>query len=104
MRVERRAKRRVLRIGLDLLQRRVGDQPVLDARVRDVDELMDAGHFLVRRARGDEAEHPRHFHFVFVVWVARSGRADTVKEAGAGSVSHIASMAAIFIFWFSPAL
>ena len=27
-----------------------------------------------------------------------------VNEAGAGSVSHIASIAAIFIFWFSPAV
>ena len=39
-----------------------------------------------------------------VLWVARFGRPKTVKEAGAGSVFHIASMAAIFIFWFSPAV
>jgi hypothetical protein len=39
----------------------------------------------------------------FVVWVWMSGMPITVNEAGAGSVCHIASMAVIFIFWFSPA-
>ena len=38
----------------------------------------------------------------FVVSSAISGRPNSVNEAGAGSVSHIASIAAIFIFWFRP--
>ena len=39
-----------------------------------------------------------------VVWVLRSGMPKTVNDAGAGSVFHIASIAAIFIFWFKPAV
>lgn len=35
-----------------------------------------------------------------VVRCCTSGMPNTVNEAGAGSVSHIASIAAIFIFWF----
>ena len=31
--------------------------------------------------------------------LATSGKPKMVKDAGAGSVCHIASMAAIFIFW-----
>jgi len=36
-----------------------------------------------------------------VLRVATSGMPNRVNEAGGGSVSHIASIAAIFIFWFS---
>jgi hypothetical protein len=35
---------------------------------------------------------------------ATSGKPNAVNDAGAGSVCHIASMAAIFIFWFWPAV
>ena len=35
---------------------------------------------------------------------ASLGHAMRWNEAGGGSVSHIASIAAIFIFWFSPAV
>lgn len=39
------------------------------------------------------------------VWrVARSGMPKIVKLAGAASVSHIASIAATFIFWFCEAV
>ena len=40
----------------------------------------------------------------WVVWAPWSGRPTRVKHAGAGSVCHIASIAAIFIFWFWPAM
>ena len=40
----------------------------------------------------------------FVVSFAISGRPNSVNEAGGGSVSHMASIAAIFIFWFRPAV
>ena len=38
-----------------------------------------------------------------VMCAVASGRPNTVNPAGGGSVVHIASMAATFIFWFSPA-
>ncbi len=34
-------------------------------------------------------------------WFAASGTANSVNEAGGGSLFHIASMAANFICWFS---
>ena len=34
-------------------------------------------------------------------WVAGSGIAKSVNDAGAGAVFHMASIAASFIFWFS---
>ena len=39
-----------------------------------------------------------------VVPLAMSGTPNSVKAAGGGSVSHIASIAAIFIFWLKPAV
>ena len=69
------------------------------------DQLVDAGNRRVDRARGDQAQHPGHLDLIIASCAsARSGRPKTVKEAGAGSVFHIASMAAIFIFWFWPAV
>ncbi len=40
----------------------------------------------------------------WVLCAERSGMPNTAKPAGAGSVSHIASIAAIFICWFSVAV
>jgi hypothetical protein len=37
-----------------------------------------------------------------VVWCSWSGQPISVKPAGGFSVSHMASMAASFIFWVSP--
>ena len=65
-------------------------------------QIVDARDRLVERARGDEAEHPRDLDAVIdLVRVAGSGMPNRVKPAGAGSVCHIASIAASFIFWFS---
>jgi len=53
---------------------------------------------------GDAPSHALSALLRRVVRLARSGMPKIVKLAGAGSVSHIASIAAIFIFWFWPAV
>ena len=43
------------------------------------------------------------FSSACVTCACTSGKPNTVKPAGGFSVCHSASIAAIFIFWFSPA-
>jgi hypothetical protein len=65
------------------------------------DEFADAGQHAVDGARADEAHHPRYMDGEMGGAFFHIGKPNTVNEAGAGSVSHIASIAASFIFWFS---
>ena len=67
-------------------------------------QVVDAGHLAVDRAGGDQAEQPGDAHGVAGSWRGLVGQADDGEQAGAGSVFHIASIAAIFIFWFWPAV
>ena len=94
----------VAAVGAHLLQRRVGDMAVADAFLGALDQLVDAGDLGIERARADQAHHPGDLHRVMRRCVASwLGMPKAVKPAGAGSVSHIASIAASFIFWFSVA-
>ena len=59
VRLEARARRRILGIGAQQLQRRVRLDAAHDALAGTRHEFEDAGHRLIDRARGDETEQPR---------------------------------------------
>ena len=80
------------------LDRRIGGDAVADARLRLGDEVGDSRQLLIDGARRDQPQDPGDLTRYSVSRVFASGRPNKVNDAGAGSVSHIASMAAIFIF------
>ena len=89
-------------IGAHALERRVGDKAGVDARPVGLDELVDARDcaWSKRASRSGPARPEPRSRNASCAPPGRECRT-SVKAAGAGSVSHIASIAAIFIFWFS---
>jgi len=70
-----------------------------------LDEFLDPWHRLVEGVRRNEAKDPRYPQRIIGPLLGLVGQAKkSVKDAGGGSVSHIASIAAIFIFWLSVAV
>ena len=59
MRVEVDARLGVLAVGLQPLERVIGDQAALDPRLRPRHEIVDARHRRIERARRDQCRAPR---------------------------------------------
>ncbi len=80
-------------------QRREGGYAVDDPLFRTADELGNSRNLRIQRPCGDQTERPGDFdlHHAFRE-LAVSGSPNTVNGSGAGSVCHMPSMTAIFIF------
>ncbi len=84
--------------GSDLHQRVVGLDAVADTGLGLLLKLVDTGDFGRQRTGADQAHDPRDMHGIMSLACLLIRKAEGGKAAGAGSVSHMASIAASFIF------
>lgn len=103
MRIEDHARLGIVLLGANTLQCAVGDLAAADAVFGTADQFGNCRDRLIQRTRSDQSYQVRNLDGVIVAMGVWFGMPNAVKSAGAASVSHIASIAASFIFWCSLA-
>ncbi len=103
MRIEDLARFGIVFVGADALQCAVGDLATADAVFGAADQFENPRDRLIQRTRGDQAHQVWNLDGVIVAMGGLVGDAERGEVGRCGSVSHIASIAASFIFWCSLA-